>query len=241
MKKCATFTFSSQEEVTPPFIIYPYKRLPAAITASVPGQWGVGTSSNGWMKAELFYEYVANVFHPFLVKNNTKFPVILFVDGHSTHTSYQLRVLCRQLKIILICLYANSTRILTIQPADVPAFKPLKLYWKRGVLEWRRQHEAESLTQEKFAPLLKTVIDTYLKTHILKNGFLTTGLCPWNPDAIDYSKCLGKMKKEPKLEETKDIAIPYSRFKEILGDKIFNKCKMLTKLIIWNLKNSRFC
>ncbi|KAJ8977061.1 hypothetical protein NQ317_017223 [Molorchus minor] len=30
------FTFSAQGEVTPPFIIYPYKRLPASIASSVP-------------------------------------------------------------------------------------------------------------------------------------------------------------------------------------------------------------
>ncbi|KAJ8931372.1 hypothetical protein NQ314_015717 [Rhamnusium bicolor] len=123
------FTFSAQGEVTPPFVIYPYKRLLASIAASVPDEWGIGTSSNRWMKTELFFEYIANVFHPYLLKKGTQFPIILFVDGHSTHTSYQLSDLCSQLKIILICLYGNSTRIL--QPADVSAFKPLKSCWKK--------------------------------------------------------------------------------------------------------------
>ncbi|KAI4462447.1 helix-turn-helix psq domain [Holotrichia oblita] len=38
-------------ETTPPFVIYPYQRLPAPIAVSVPDEWGVGTSPNGWMKA----------------------------------------------------------------------------------------------------------------------------------------------------------------------------------------------
>ena len=133
------FTFSAEGEVTPPFIIYPYKRLPTSIANSVPNEWGVGTSPNGWMKQELFFEYIGNVFYPYLVKQNTTFPVILFVDGHSTHTSFQLSELCSQLQIILICLYGNSTRIL--QPADVSAFKPLKSFWKKRCIRMEKTTE----------------------------------------------------------------------------------------------------
>nr|CAI5817826.1 unnamed protein product [Callosobruchus analis] len=139
------------------------------------------------MKAELFFEYIANVFHRYLVSKGTKFLIILFVDQHSTHTSYQLSDLCSKLNIILICLYGNSTRIL--QPADVSTFKPLKSYWKKGVLEWRRKHYSEALTQERVAPILKTVIENYIKPDIIRHGFRATGLFPWNTDVIDYSKC----------------------------------------------------
>nr|CAI5817822.1 unnamed protein product [Callosobruchus analis] len=181
------FTLSAEGGVTPPFIIYPYKRLPSSIASSVPDNWGIGISKNGWMKAELFFEYIANVFHRYLVSKGTKFLIILFVDQHSTHTSYQLSDLCSKLNIILICLYGNSTRIL--QPADVSTFKPLKSYWKKGVLEWRRKHYSEALTQERVAPILKTVIENYIKPDIIRHGFRATGLFPWNTDVIDYSKC----------------------------------------------------
>jgi len=46
--------------------------------------------------------------------------------------------LCSQLKIVLIALYLNATRI--SQPADVSAFvfafRPLKYGWKKGLSEW---------------------------------------------------------------------------------------------------------
>jgi hypothetical protein len=145
------------------------------------------------------------------------------VDGHSTHTSYQLSDLCSQLNIILVCLYGNSTRIL--QPADVSTFKPLKSYWKKGVLDWRRQHNSEALTQEKFAPILQIVMNTYMKPEIIQNGFITTGLCPWNPNAIDYSKCLGKINTDPIPKKNEATAISYSRFKELVGDNLIRKLK----------------
>lgn len=87
------------------------------------------------MKSEVFYEYIANIFYPFLLEKEIQFPVILFVDGHNSLT-FQLSKLCSNLNIILIALYPNSTRIL--QPADVAAFRPLKSGWKKGVFEWRK-------------------------------------------------------------------------------------------------------
>ncbi|XP_072381991.1 uncharacterized protein [Diabrotica undecimpunctata] len=109
--------------MTPPMIIYVYKRLPAEIVKSVPDTWGIGCSDNGWMKNQLFYECIGNILYPYLSKNNIKFPIALF-DGHSTHLTYEISELCTKLQIILIALYPNSTRIL--QPADVAIFNPLK-------------------------------------------------------------------------------------------------------------------
>uniref|UniRef100_V5I9U1 DDE-1 domain-containing protein n=1 Tax=Anoplophora glabripennis TaxID=217634 RepID=V5I9U1_ANOGL len=146
------------------------------------------------MKAECFYEYVANVLHPHLEDKGTTFPIILFVDGHATHLTYELSQLCTELGIILTALYPNATRIL--QPADVAAFKPLKPLrknaWKRGVLEWRRSHPSEALTKEKFAPILKLIVDSCLPKQTIINGFRACGLYPFDESAIDYSKCLGK-------------------------------------------------
>lgn len=82
------FTFSASGSMTPPMIIYPYKRIPANIVTSVPNHWGIGTSDNGLMKSELFYEYVSNIFHKHLKDKGIKSPVILFAGGHKSHLTY---------------------------------------------------------------------------------------------------------------------------------------------------------
>lgn len=186
------FTFCANGDTTPPMVILPYKRLPGEIASKVPKEWGIGLSDNGWMKAELFYDYIKNVLHPYLVKEGKIFPVILFVDGHKTHLTLQVSELCSDLGIILIALYPNCTRIL--QPADVAAFFPLKCAWKQCVLRWRRDHPAQALTKTEFVPILKTAIEVSLKSDTIKNGFRACGLQPWNADALDYTKCLGDSK-----------------------------------------------
>lgn len=212
------FTFSAAGDVTPPMIIYPYKRLPQSIADSVPKTWGIGLSDNGWMKSELFYEYVANVLHPYLEKSDVQFPIIYFVDGHKTHLTYHLSELCSKLGIILIALYPNSTRL--IQPADVAAFKPIKNLWKRCVLEWRREEPVAQLSKEKFAPILKKVVDLVKPENII-NGFRACGLCPWNPSALDLSKCLGKSK----IQEVENNVLNFESFCDILGGDKINQLK----------------
>lgn len=212
------FTFSANGDTTPPMIIYPYQRLPADIVKSVPPDWGIANSDNGWMKNDIFFEYIANIFHKHLLKIGTTFPVLLFVDGHVTHLTYELSKLCSDLKIILISLYPNATRIL--QPADVACFKPLKNGWKTEVLQFRRSNPYNVVTKETFAPILQKVINNHLKTETVRNGFKASGIYPWCPDAIDYSKCLGKCLNKKKSNEIPDNSyITYQQFRSCLGEE----------------------
>lgn len=48
-----------------------------------------------------------------------------------------------------------------------------------------------SLTKVDFGPILKTALEEFVYKSTIRNGFKACSLCPWNPDAIDFSKCLG--------------------------------------------------
>ena len=76
------------------------------------------------MTSEIFYEHIGNVLFPFIIMNNVKYPVILFVNGHKTHLTAHVSRLCKELQIILIALYPNATLIL--QPPDVVAFRSIQ-------------------------------------------------------------------------------------------------------------------
>lgn len=45
----------------------------------VPDDWGIATSDNGWMKLELFIEYILNIFHPHFVKKGIEFPQQIYL------------------------------------------------------------------------------------------------------------------------------------------------------------------
>ncbi len=83
-KECVTIlvTANAAGKKAPPMIVYKYERVPVEISRTVPEEWGIGRSpKSGWMTAGTFYEYICNVFEPWLTAENIKRPVILFVDG----------------------------------------------------------------------------------------------------------------------------------------------------------------
>ena len=76
-----------------------------------------GRSPNGWISTELFYGWVANHFP----KNVPHRPLVLLVDGHSSHTDVEVSKLCWELQIHLYCLPLHTSQVL--QPLAVGFFK----------------------------------------------------------------------------------------------------------------------
>lgn len=81
---------SAAGTIGPSLIVYPGQRYPKNLEQHLPDNWSAGKSEKGWINGEVFYEYIANVFHPWLLKCQIPLPVILFVDGHSSHLTLHL-------------------------------------------------------------------------------------------------------------------------------------------------------
>ena len=170
----------------PPMVIFPYDRLKSAISASVPSERGIGKSSSGWMKAETFYEYtsIANVFNPWVTKNNIERPIVLYVDEHCSCVTLPMVEFCIKEKIELVFLFPNAMHL--IQPCDKVLFKELKLKWNRKVAAWIRKKQ-RVIWYEDVELLLKKAFDSLDMTRLSAAGFRSCGLHPLSGDAIDYS------------------------------------------------------
>jgi hypothetical protein len=87
------FTFSADGQTCCPMIIYPFKRISERTSESVHAGWGIACSDKRWMRAEVFFKYIANVLHPFFVTEGMKLPVVLSLDGCKLHLTFQRIVL----------------------------------------------------------------------------------------------------------------------------------------------------
>ncbi|KAH9642696.1 hypothetical protein HF086_014393 [Spodoptera exigua] len=144
-------------------------------------------------------------------------------DGHKSHTTLELSQLCQSLGIILIALYPNATRLL--QPADVAAFRPIKVMWRKAVLEWRANNLTKTLLKTDVGSVLDNVLPK-LKKSTLINGFKARGLCPFNPDEVDYTKCLMPAKPQRAiLDDNSSVNMNYQIFQEIVGPQLIRKMK----------------
>lgn len=147
-------------------------------------------SANGWMEKDIFLSFLLHHFYDYLVKKGVKFPVILYVDRHSTHVTVEAAELCKKLGIILIGLLPNCTRIL--QPLDRCVFGPFKSYWKKLFSKWRLENNKENLPIEQFSKLLKETNKASISRELIMKSFKTCGLHPWDVSAIDPAMCIGK-------------------------------------------------
>lgn len=91
--------------------MFPYIR-PKDVRESVTLECTIGLSETGWMKSDIFYGYIRNGFNQWLVKNNIKKPVLVFVDGHKSHMTLEVSKFCSDNEIILYALPPNTTHIM---------------------------------------------------------------------------------------------------------------------------------
>ena len=59
-------TANANGNLAPPMIVFRYERIPGYISSSVNPKWGIGRSESGWMCGPTFYEYIINIFDPWL-------------------------------------------------------------------------------------------------------------------------------------------------------------------------------
>jgi hypothetical protein len=182
--------FSADGRTLTPMVVFPFVRPNKAIVDSIPSGWFLGRSESGWMRSDTFYEYIANGLNKWLDENKVTRPILLLVDGHKSHLSVELSQFCHERGIILYALPPNTTHIM--QPADVSVFKPLKTNWKKTVRQWQAKPENVNcvLTKCTFCPLLEQVLQDESLPQTIQNGFRKCGLFPFNPEAVDYSKCI---------------------------------------------------
>lgn len=143
---------------------------------------------------------MANSLNQWIEACGIKKPIFFIIDGHKSHLTMNLSDFCSKNGIILYALLANATHIM--QPCDVSVYKPLKSEWQTTVQEWQMCEENinQVLTRAKFCLLLKKILAKYNLPQTIQNGFRKCGLFPFNPDAVDYTKCVQNLLEE--LQET---------------------------------------
>ena len=104
---------SAAGDALPPMHIFPGTRFKYnPMLNCVDGAY-FGHSPTGWISTEPFFGWIANHF----AKRVSVRPVVLLVDGHSSHIDIHTSKFCRDNNILLHCLPPHSSHL--TQPLDV--------------------------------------------------------------------------------------------------------------------------
>ncbi|KAL8565339.1 hypothetical protein ACOMHN_029034 [Nucella lapillus] len=162
----------------PPLLIFPYTRDPRFNALEGFEDAFFQKTPNGWITEEVFFTFLRDIFIPSL---KSKRPVVLFVDGHSSHHSMAISTLCEENGIILYCLKAHASHI--IQPLDQAFFGTIKPAWNEAVRKYQYE-TGESITMRTFARTLKKAWDTTARPEIALKGFAKSGIFPFSPETV---------------------------------------------------------
>lgn len=188
-----------------PLVIFPGKKLPKYNLSDVnENDYDLGYSPNGWISSEAFFSWLSSLFYP-SIKDKVSFPIIIFMDGHSSHINIAVSEFCRDHKIILYCFPAHASHAL--QPLDVSVFGPMKRSWNKQVQEFHSKNRV-AMTKVHFFSVFDVVWkEACRRPENVKSGFRATGLIPFNVENVNFSKLLdysaaAKFRlREPKPEE----------------------------------------
>ena len=84
----------------------------------------------------------------------------------------------------------------SMQPLNISFFHPFKVAWKKSVPKWKTQQNIKHLKKEDFPSVLKFGLDIMEEKNIVIKGFEASGICPFNPTAVDYDMLKKSKKKE---------------------------------------------
>lgn len=163
----------------PPFVIFCGKILkPELIKGEVP-ETMYGLSSSGWIDNELFDAWFQN---HFLTCAPATRPLLLILDGHSSHFNPATLRRAAEEDVVLFCLPPNTTH--RTQPLDKGCFGPLKSNWKQECHKYLQENKGKVITRFQFSEIFGRTWKKGMMEQNIISGFKTTGICPFNPSKL---------------------------------------------------------
>lgn len=175
---------SASGHFCPPMIVYPGQRFNYEPLEGFEDAH-MGRSETGWMDTDLFCNWLSTCFIPALDTRSVKRPVVLFIDGHSTHLSLAASDICVEHGIELYCLLEHSSHVM--QPLDLRLFATLKQNWKAAVRAYHVENIGEFLTKRTFARVFKGAWEKSTSIEVAIKGFMEAGLFPICPEQVSKS------------------------------------------------------
>ena len=186
----------------PPFIIFDAKNLNMDwAKREVPGTT-YGLSNSGWIDMVLFKKWF---FHHFLYHAGSNRPLLLLLDGHSSHYNLEAVEIARKNDVIIFTLVPHTTH--EMQPLDTTVFGPLKNSWQEACHNFIQALPGRVITKYQFNEIFSTAWLKSMTPANIISGFKTCGVYPFNPKAVlDHDPCEPKI-SDPSAPQTSDAAV----------------------------------
>ena len=171
---------------------------------AVPGTlYGLNPNS-GWIDGEIFKEWFLRHFLVFAPAGR---PLLLLLDGHSSHFQPECIREAASHGVIIFCLPPNTTHV--CQPLDSTCFHSLKSHWSNACDEYMSANPGKIVTIYQFSKLFASAFTKAFTPRNITSSFRVTGVYPLNRRAIpipgNYCQPCGALTPTAKVAETHGI------------------------------------
>ena len=151
---------------------------PELTVGEVPGTV-YGQSKKGWIDGDLFELWFAR---HFLSHAPPVRPLLLLVDGHSSHFEPSVIQRAASEGVILFCLPPHTTHL--TQPLDKGCFGPLKRHWREECWQYITASPGHLITRYQFSQLFARAWFKGMTMHNIIEGFRVTGVYPFDRHVV---------------------------------------------------------
>ena len=142
--------------------------------------WTVGLTENGWTNNEFGVRWLEH-FQKHTVARTTGAWRLLIIDGHESHNSKAFQNLCKEYKILALCMPSHASHLL--QPLDVGCYSPLKKAYGAELSGLARQRITH-IDKVEFLRAFRAAHDAVFRQENILSSFRGAGLVPFNPQAV---------------------------------------------------------
>jgi hypothetical protein len=171
---------SSYGHSVPPVIIFEGKVHQSTwYSDTLPLDWVIGVSENGWTDNELGLKWLEHVFEKYTVHCTKGVYRLLILDGHGSHVTPEFDLFCKEHSIITLCMPPHSSHLL--QPLDVGCFAVLKQSYGRQIEGYMR-NGVNHIDKPDFLHAFHVARTEAMTLANIQSSFAATGLVPFDPE-----------------------------------------------------------
>lgn len=167
---------NAEGSLVPPAFIFPRIRHKPELMEGAPRNSLQMCNESGYMNVDLFLQWLEH-FKKY-AKPREDNQILLILDNHVSHISYNAVMFCRENHIHLLSLPPHASH--RLQPLDLGVFGNLKLFYAQECETWLTNNPGLTITQRTFAKIFGKAYSKIMHPKYGIKAFKKGGIEPYN-------------------------------------------------------------
>ncbi|XP_069673708.1 uncharacterized protein [Periplaneta americana] len=187
-----------------PFYIFPRVNFKNFMLTGAPNGSDGSSHISGWMTGDNFLKFLDHFIKHTKCSSSQK--VLLIMDNHDSHISVGSLEKATQNGIVMLTLPPHCSH--RMQPLDVSVFYPFKNAYNTACNSWMLSHPGKTISIYDIASISSDAFQISFTPRNITNGFLKTGIYPFNPNIFSESDFLCSAVTDRPLDMPNNVEKP---------------------------------